>query len=784
MSTLKNFSNFEIAEEDNKSIYIGRTINEYPNIDILTSFITSKYGISYTDIKKYDHLKHLYKSEYEQLKRYKKLYDTNDECIKTSFKLPEHGWGRIIPRASLSLSVFRRATRHTLCNDEYIDIDMVNSQPTLIYEIAKKNDIILHGLKEYIEHRCDILDQIMNHHKCDKDTAKELILIVLNGGSYHTWLIEYNIKNCKKIDLISQIENEMIEINNIVHEYNQHIVDDIKKIDPTRWKDIKGEKKTILSLWAQTKERLLIEAVIQFITDLRDIDIDDVMPCQDGFMIRKHQFYNGLCDDINKSIIDVLDMNFKFIVKPFDKVMSLTESTNEETQDEDDDEYTKIKKQFEINNFKIMDPVSFAHIRDDGTIIRRDKRDLLIAFENIHYKHTKKTSKSTSTEDKPFINAWLKDESIRTYIKAEFMPTSNAPPTIYNTFINYKATKKEYIDVDITKSLIYAHLLHLCNNDNDVFTYVVNWLANIIQHPHHDRTSLIFKSREGSGKDTFFNWFGNSILGSEYYANETSLDLVFGRFNSIIDNKVLMILNEVSFEATQPYMEKLKGSITRLENSIEYKKQTPFTQRNNVSYVLLTNNDNPIKISSHDRRFCGIECDNSICNNREYFTALLKEMKEGTYDRAFYDYLLNINIDGYDFTRNRPITLFYESMREMNIPIIARFLDEHLIMYEKDIYEEVETCDGIINESTKYTKGEQPTIITFTGRELFDDFNKYLTDNKFKFEYTSTKFGVDIKRYDGVTSKRTRLCVEYNINVNETRQYLVDKFKLSRDNRH
>ena len=66
-------------------------------------------------------------------------------------------------------------------------------------------------------------------------------------------------------------------------------------------------------------------------------------------------------------------------------------------------------------------------------------------------------------------------------------------------------------------------------------------------------------------------------------------------------------------------VDKLKNRITKPINMIESKGEKPFAQTNNISYVFLTNNDNPVKISYDDRRYCEIECNNEKANNTENF---------------------------------------------------------------------------------------------------------------------------------------------------------------------
>ncbi len=138
-----------------------------------------------------------------------------------------------------------------------------------------------------------------------------------------------------------------------------------------------------------------------------------------------------------------------------------------------------------------------------------------------------------------FINKWLKDPNNRTYKKIDFLPTQQAPPNVYNTFKGFEAEKVNITDnVDINDSLIMKHIKEvICDNDEKRYIYFMYYLANLIQHPHKKaNTAIIIKGVQGCGKDTIFYWFGNNILGKDYYFNDEKTDLIFGRFNSKIEN--------------------------------------------------------------------------------------------------------------------------------------------------------------------------------------------------------------------------------------------------------
>ena len=281
----------------------------------------------------------------------------------------------------------------------------------------------------------------------------------------------------------------------------------------------------------------------------------------------------------------------------------------------------------------------FATVKENGNLLLHSRTDFININENVLY------CDSIKNINISFITQWLKDPKIRTYDKIDFLPKQYVPDKIYNSFKGFQGEKTTLIKTDIENSLIMRHMKEvICNNNNDVFDYFVKFMANLLQHPNNKaNTALIFKSIQGAGKDTIFKWFGNNILGKEYYLNEDNIDLIFGRFNSCIENKILIVLNEVSGKDTFSINEKIKNAITRELNIIEHKGLKPYENTNNIGFVYLTNNDNPLKIPHDDRRFCGFECNNNKANDYDYFRLLNKEINKCEYDRAFYEYFIKID---------------------------------------------------------------------------------------------------------------------------------------------
>ena len=414
--------------------------------------------------------------------------------------------------------------------------------------------------------------------------------------------------------------------------------------------------------------------------------------------------------------------------------------------------YNKIKVEFEKNNFKILNPIMFATTNNNELVIRT-KKDFKDVYENLQY--LKWNEFYNKMMNSSFIDDWLKDETMRTYDKMDFLPMQQAPSNIYNTFHGYAGEVKNIQKDNIEESLIIKHIKNLCNNDEAVYKYVVHFLARKLQKPNIlTNTALIFKSNEGAGKDLFFNWFGNKILGSEYYYNTEKPELLFGKFTSSLENKILIIVNETSGKDTFSINENIKCAITAETNIIEHKGLKPYKNTNHIGFIFLTNNENPIKVPIDDRRFCGIECNNLICNNVDYFTALRSELNNGEYDKAFYNYLMSIDCDNYDFTNNRPKTNFYNDIQELNKPALINFIEHFLI--------------------ENYNK----TNIEISSSQFYTKFNDYITKYNFKCTISLTKFVMDVKKIEGTDQKRTMTGRYVVFDVNKVKLFLKNKYNI------
>ena len=686
-----------------------------------------------------------YENEKHYLLCYKKLIKQGKAVVKYT-RAKDMQSGRVNPVKAQGLFSIRREIRHTLCKGTFVDIDIENCHPVLLLQICQKHEIQCKYLSKYVHKRDKYLTGIMEHYGTTRDEAKKLFIRLMYFGSFDNWMKDIpSPTNTNELTFLKKFKLELQNIGNLIMNAN-----------PELMKAILSKKKpdcniigSVCSYYLQEYENRILEAVYLYCVENKYI-VDSVgVLCADGLMVEEQYFKPSLLEELVEVVDKSLGFKVKFTTKEFNQdYLSLLKPVETASKI---DEYTRIKNCFELTNFKVLNPIMFVTVGENNELLLRSKRDFKDVYQNLVYSKIKEDTDSVTTVS--FIDSWLVDPSMRTYYKLDFLPMKTAPANIYNTFSGYEAEKKALFPVDIDNSLIIKHIKNLCNNDDNVFNYVIKYFARKLQRPYElTNTALIFKSNEGAGKDLFFNYLGNKILGSDYYFNTEKPELLFGKFTSSLENKILIVVNETSGKDTFQINENIKCAITADFNTIEHKGLKPYKNTNHIGYIYLTNNDNPVKVPVDDRRFCGIECNNLICNNKIYFDELRSEINSGKFDKAFYNYLMNINTDNYDFTNERPKTNFYNDLQEMNKPTLIIFLEQ------------------FISKNTDDVTIEVPSNVLFT------EFNDFVNKFNFKCVISLTKFIMDLKKIDGIDTKITKTARYILFDKQNVKSFLTTKY--------
>jgi hypothetical protein len=367
---MTNFS-WKLKEEMKKTIYAENfVILEKPNEGQLVTFLKQQKGIEFNE--NHYQYKHFKNENTLMQNYYDKAYDEGTELFKVKVALPKHKWGRVAPKGYTSLAVMHRPTRHTLCDGIYLDIDIVNSSQKIFLEICllhEYNNII--RLQEYCDNRKLIFKKMMEIFNTSEQICKQFFITASFGGSVETWKKKYKLNG--NWDWLEEYQTQLYQIMDIVWLHNQHIIDDILKVEPDKYKKYKTEKdivsakkRTCMAIFYQTVERNIQETMINFLVEKKEFDLHYIIPCQDGFMILKELWYEEILNDCENVVLNKFGFNLQLKQKEFDEKFELIPSP--------------IRDWKELLDCKgIADEIK----RKYGKYIKHEKKNLYVFFSEI-----------------------------------------------------------------------------------------------------------------------------------------------------------------------------------------------------------------------------------------------------------------------------------------------------------------------------------------------------------------------------------------------------------------
>tara|TARA_R110002153_G_scaffold557_1_gene2665 strand:- start:725 stop:3256 length:2532 start_codon:yes stop_codon:yes gene_type:complete len=590
-------------------------------------------------------------------------------------------------------------------------------------------------------------------------------------GSFNKW------KNDNKLDDFHNEDDKIclmrsqttdIAVNYIIQnnqELYNTLIDEIKEKKNKNRKYHKDPNSTIMSYFLQNLEREVMEKVLVVCRD-NFFDKNLFTYCSDGFLIPiyvkdriEKEEQREICSVLKNITLDETDFDISWSIKPFvenimpevidleinkPKAIDFNKFTSISINMEEQKKLDKViaaknepdiykmreninrsifnrqQKYFEEYNFKVLGNSTYGRINDNEIQILNENRFKILykSFKGITVDNNNRIKRGKNAS---FIDLWDGNSNIRKYEKTDFLPPPlDCPINSYNTFTGFRA---ERIKTDYCNENIDIFLNHMWNltggslydKDKVAQKYLINYLAHLIQKPGEiPKISLVFCSKQGVGKNLFFDNFGKKILGEQYLLSTADLDKVVGRFN-INRNKLLVVMDEAQGKDTFSNSEKIKNMIDAPSLVTEEKGITPTTMTNNGRYIFLSNGETPVKVTQDDRRMVvfasimplhdldlGDENENKNHREEHYFDPLYNAFQDDDMVFSFYRFLKEYKID-YSLKSNRPITEKYKDLQSVNVATEVRFIEywcsKRLNHPKNDIYK-----DGIISFEDFYKK--------------------------------------------------------------------------------
>lgn len=297
--------------------------------------------------------------------------------------------------------------------------------------------------------------------------------------------------------------------------------------------------------------------------------------------------------------------------------------------------------------------------------------------------------KTGKTERMPLPDVWLKSQRIRRYEYAEFLPGKSpeeTPEEILNLWQGWPFRLGCDDDNNYEPEACRLFLNHvrdnLCGGDDEVYFYLMGWMADAIQNP--DKTSevaIVLRGAQGSGKSMFAKCFMDFFYPHVITLNKP--DQVTGVFNKHLQDKCVVFADEAFFAGNKQQASTLKTLITDDQIFIHPKGVDGFMAKKCFRMIIASNDEHVIRAEIDDRRYLVLNVDAGENNqNSDYFSPLMAEWHSGGKQALFNwfrgKYWKKMLEYGMWDVHLRPKTKALQEQKNMSLPITQAIVHQML----------------------------------------------------------------------------------------------------------
>lgn len=585
--------------------------------------------------------------------------------------------GRMFAKNNLGYSVSRsqnikKIVRNTLFVDTHYDVDMENCHPTIALWLFR--DLKLSSLESYVDVREHWLSEFKDVSKytgdnlqCAKEippwVAKKAVNACLNGSGKYFGFHGDEIGYARTFEYIPFFRSLLNDRDMIYEAFRARYRGLVALAHESLRRANKPTTNAIgkaFSLLLQDVENECLRAMYFDLWQTKDVDVKtEVVFLFDGFLVPK-----DIVDDMGKeeflsrmmrAIEDKVGIKMRVRIKDMsENILHDVEFAldSEENQQETviGQSYGAFKIDFEKQYYRLDNPMCYVRENPDGS--------------RSYYQQTKFVNEVCAEMDKDLVKEWIGDKNKRRYFQEVFAPHPHAcPDGSLQVYTGLRATTLPAVDDELVEEMvkpIVQHIEYLCGGSDaqEERDYVLDWLASRIQTPGKlPGVALAFRSVEGVGKDSFFSFFGNKIIGKEYFHQAPEMSELFSdKHSQATRDKLLLVVSECTRMDNKTVRNKMKSFMTA-----EKVKFRPLycdeTLRDNYCGIVMFGQDqNFLTLDGDDRRFFVVDSSPVKSGSKEYFSRILQIYNDDTYCRAFYQYLMSRDLSGFHFLTSRPQT--------------------------------------------------------------------------------------------------------------------------------
>lgn len=351
--------------------------------------------------------------------------------------------------------------------------------------------------------------------------------------------------------------------------------------------------------------------------------------------------------------------------------------------------------------------------------------------------------KNAGMEWIPAYGVWMESAKRREYDRVVFRPHGKPNPREFNLWFQGREVEpKEGQFPSIERHIKEV----ICSNDETSYSYLLLWMAHLIQKPEQKVgvALLLLSPGKGTGKDVFVDSILKPLVGTEFYASISRADAVIGRFNRTLERCMLCFLDEAFFAGDIRAQKTLDTYITSDRINIERKGIDSVQVDSFTRFILAANDYHAIHSSVDERRYLVLRVSERHKQDPNYFRPLVDKHIPAELPGFLY-HLLHLDISEFD-RYNPPKT---EALMEQ-----AEYSLDSFDAWYRDWVE-----NGSMSAEDPMGKMEQ--ILNFTAGfhtapadRVYKAYTRFCRETGYKFALKPVGLGRRLAE-KGVTSVRT-----------------------------
>lgn len=247
--------------------------------------------------------------------------------------------------------------------------------------------------------------------------------------------------------------------------------------------------------------------------------------------------------------------------------------------------------------------------------------------------------------------AWMSHPRRRQFDGLCFLPGRPGPDRFYNLWRGFavQPLPRGEAPSPVAKKALDHFLEHslknICRGNETLHHWLTTYFAHAVQRPwEKPQVAIVLRGKKGTGKNILVETVGR--LFGTHFSLTSEIDRVLGRFNSLLENKVMLVLDEAFWSGDKRIEGKLKDLITGTDHVIERKGVESFNVKNCLRVAILGNEKWLIPATAEERRFAVFDVGQERIQDRAYFKSIVEGMEAGG-NRLLLRYLLDFDISDF-----------------------------------------------------------------------------------------------------------------------------------------